>query len=138
MKWVVDASVAVKPLLREPASDLAVRVLADDTGAPDLLFPEAANVIWKAHRRGLIDLERAREAAILLSQLELEIIPCGPFTTRALSLAVHLDHPAYDCFYLALAMHRGVPLITADDALVRKVKRSDVSADIFSLTDAVG
>ena len=138
MKWVVDASVAVKPLLREPDAVLAVRVLAEETGAPDLLFPEAANVLWKAHRRGLVDIERAREAATLLSQLELEIVPSGPLTTRALSLALSLDHPAYDCFYLALAMYRGVPFITADETFVRKVRRSDLEAEVFSLNDTVG
>ena len=46
--------------LREPDGGLAVRVFAEETGAPDLLFPEAANVLWKAHRRGLIDIARAR------------------------------------------------------------------------------
>ena len=39
----------------------------------------------------------------------------------ALALAVDLDHLAYDCAYLALAMDRGHPFVTADERFVRIV-----------------
>jgi len=32
----------------------------------------------------------------------------------AARLATDLDHPAYDCFYLALAVQQQYPLVTAD------------------------
>jgi predicted nucleic acid-binding protein len=32
----------------------------------------------------------------------------------AVRLAIDLGHPAYDCFYLALAVQEQYPLITAD------------------------
>jgi predicted nucleic acid-binding protein len=39
---------------------------------------------------------------------------------RALAIAIELRHPAYDCFYLALAERNTSPLVTADDRLIRR------------------
>jgi predicted nucleic acid-binding protein len=33
---------------------------------------------------------------------------------------IGLRHPAYDCFYLALAERNTSPLVTADDRLIRR------------------
>ena len=37
---------------------------------------------------------------------------------RALAIAIELRHPAYDCFYLALAERSTAPLVTADERLI--------------------
>jgi predicted nucleic acid-binding protein len=34
--------------------------------------------------------------------------------TAACRLAIDLNHPAYDCFYLAMAIAEDIPLVTAD------------------------
>jgi predicted nucleic acid-binding protein len=39
-------------------------------------------------------------------------------------LAVELDHPAYDCVYLALALAKDCKLATADEHLRRKLGRT--------------
>jgi predicted nucleic acid-binding protein len=57
----------------------------------------------------------------------------------ATALAIELDHPAYDCIYVALAMARGCVFATADRRLVRKsrqVARSEVAAVIVDLPEA--
>ena len=33
---------------------------------------------------------------------------------RALTIAAEIDHPVYDCLYLAVAMHHGIHVMTAD------------------------
>jgi predicted nucleic acid-binding protein len=48
----------------------------------------------------------------------------------AVSLATELDHPVYDCFYLALAQRLDVPLGTADRAFWRMVRRRRPGAKI--------
>jgi predicted nucleic acid-binding protein len=55
-RYVVDASVAVKWYLPEPESDAAGRLLdpEHDLIAPDLLFAEVGNALWKRWRRGEI------------------------------------------------------------------------------------
>jgi predicted nucleic acid-binding protein len=41
-------------------------------------------------------------------------------TDRALTIAIELRHPAYNCFYLALAERSASLLVTADDRLMRR------------------
>lgn len=40
------------------------------------------------------------------------------------SIAHTLNHPVYDCLYIALAARDGAPLVTADGALVRRVRNT--------------
>jgi predicted nucleic acid-binding protein len=49
-----------------------------------------------------------------------EFIPSHDLKDRALAVALELRHPAYDCFYVALAEQRGCQLVTADDRLIRR------------------
>ena len=53
MTFVVDASVAIKWFLPELYGDAALRLLREGHSlvAPDLLFPEVGNVLWKRVRR---------------------------------------------------------------------------------------
>ena len=45
--------------------------------------------------------------------------PIASLVDRAINLAILGDHPAHDCFYVALAVREGVPLFTADSKLAR-------------------
>jgi predicted nucleic acid-binding protein len=49
-----------------------------------------------------------------------ELVPTSVLKDRALAIAIELRHPAYDCFYLALAKQSTSPLITADEHLIRR------------------
>jgi predicted nucleic acid-binding protein len=47
-----------------------------------------------------------------------------------------LQHPVYDCVYLALALQRGLPLVTADQRLVTAAaKFRKTKGLIISLSD---
>lgn len=52
-RYVVDASVAVKWLVREPLSHEASLLLTGEVSlmAPDLLYAEAANALWAMRQR---------------------------------------------------------------------------------------
>lgn len=43
---------------------------------------------------------------------------------NATRMALELDHPAYDCLYLELAIRRGCRMVTADERLIRKLRQS--------------
>ena len=110
---LVDASVAAKLFIPEADSALAVATVAGQhLVAPDLVFAELANIVWKCHRRGLI---RAPDLTLYdFGALFDRIVPGELLWTPALALSIALGHPAYDCFYLALAIAEDDVLITAD------------------------
>lgn len=110
---IIDASVAAKWLFVEDDSGLALPLIArDDLSVPDFFFAEMANIIWRRGRN-----EDPAQAALLLSRLDpvfVRVVPTDQLAQSALGLALALDHPAYDCFYLALAIAEDDVLITAD------------------------
>lgn len=54
-------------------------------------------------------------------------------------LAIDLDHPVYDCIYLALALQEGYPVVTADRRFHDAVKRHPYLADrIVHIRELVG
>jgi predicted nucleic acid-binding protein len=121
---VIDASVACKWYLDEPLSD-AARALADGDdlfAAPELVLTEVGNVLWRRLRAGDIGLRQAREAARHLPIMFAALTPANELLPRALDLAADLDHPVYDCMYLATAERCDAPLVTADDRLWRAVQ----------------
>lgn len=116
---VLDASVILAMLLDEPASKAAAALLAqtDALWAPDLIYAELANALWKHVRRGTVPEWSARERLDAVAAFPLEAEPLEPMTPRALELALALGHPVYDCYYLAAAMQRNCDLVTADRRL---------------------
>ena len=118
---VVDASVVVPWLVPEPASAVALRLRGRELLAPDLLFSEAANALWKKVGRGELTAVEAEAAAQLLRAVPLRVSLARDLLPRAVALAVELAHPAYDCVYLALAEATGAPLVSDDRRLARTV-----------------
>jgi predicted nucleic acid-binding protein len=121
---VVDASVAVLWTLTQAKSDTAAALRTeDDLIAPALIVAEIGNAIWKAVRRGdLPPHESSTAVEIALGPIS-ALTPMEELRTRALELSIELDHPIYDCFYLALAERERVPLVCADKRLREKAKK---------------
>ena len=137
---VIDASIAVKWVVEESGTPeaLALRQLAMLT-APDLLVPECANILWKKVQRKELLRDEALLAARLLQGAEIELLPTRSLLAPATRLAIELDHPAYDCLYLALAVEKNCRFVTADERLVRKIGQGQQSPwrdKIIALADA--
>ena len=116
--YVVDASVVVKWLVTEALSDRAAALLLDkelQLIAPELLFAEAGNALWAMCRRGDIGKADFAEAIETLKAAPVAFpVPMRGLAASAARLATDLDHPTYDCFYLALALSEQHPVVTAD------------------------
>ncbi|MBK7662053.1 MAG: type II toxin-antitoxin system VapC family toxin [Sterolibacteriaceae bacterium] len=125
MKCVVDTNIAIKWVIPEPDSATALDLLAHRIHAPELLLPECLNVLWRKRMKKELDAKESGVALTALAAARIEWIPIKPLMSHVLELAVRLDHPAYDCTYLAAAMHIGVPMVTADGRFVRRCRRSD-------------
>ena len=78
-------------------------------------------------------------AARLLQAAEIELLPTRSLWEAATRLAIELDHPAYDCLYLALAIASDCQFVTADQRFLRKLdqgRRRALRARATSLTEA--
>ena len=129
MTVVVDASVVTKWVLDKNGADRANALRDEDSLiAPSLVASEVGNALWKAVGRG--DIDRTEALVVLRAVLRpfSRLVPNEQLSVRALEFAINLDHPIYDCFYLALAEREGVPLVSADAALVTKAKKAKVKA----------
>lgn len=128
----VDASVAIKWLLKEERSDRAIALYDATTNAnqpivaPPLLPLEVTNILRQRMRaEDGISLTRATEhlAAFLAFPIEFHN-PAGRHH-QALVLADALGLPAtYDAHYLALAEYLGCELWTDDLRLIQRVATS--------------
>jgi predicted nucleic acid-binding protein len=112
---VLDASVAVKWVLREEHSASARRILSTrELFAPHLLWAELGNILWKRHRRSESSVEEVRRMLGEIQQLPVMTFAHWPLLPAALDLAISLGQTVYDCLYLALAETRNTIMVTAD------------------------
>jgi predicted nucleic acid-binding protein len=119
---VIDASIAVKWVVEEDctAEALVLRQKAKLI-APELLIAECANILWKKVQRGELLKDEALLAARLLQGAEIELLPTRFLFEAATRMSIEIDHPAYDCLYLALALEKKCQFVTADERLLRKL-----------------
>ena len=117
---VLDASAALRLITQDPAAEDLARQVEQMALvlAPELMLTEVANALWKLQRAGGLDgidpqllLADARD---LVDQIE----PDRTLQVEALALACHLNHPVYDCLYLALARREAAILLSTDQRLL--------------------
>ena len=96
---------------------------ADLVLAPELMLPEVANAVWRLQRAGQIEAaglqQRFERAVALVDHIE----PDRTLQAEVLGLAIHLDHPVYDCLDLVLARREVVALLSADQRLLKLAAR---------------
>jgi predicted nucleic acid-binding protein len=120
---VVDCSVAVKWFLEEPGDREALALLrsGEQLVAPELIVAEIVNVLWKRVATGAIELSQAADVPQAIPRALAELWPLGPLAARTFAIATELRHPAYACFYLALAEAKDVQLVTADRRFAQRL-----------------
>jgi predicted nucleic acid-binding protein len=137
MSVVVDASVASKWFLQESDSAMARSILAAGLPlvGPDLVIAEVTNVAWLKHRIGDVTRVHAEQMVASVAQLFDSLVACQELCTRAYAIAAEITHPAYDCFYLALAERLGCRFVTADSRLLAAVRARAWAATTVRLAD---
>ena len=137
MRFVVDASVAVKWLVAEEDADVAEELATsgDDLHAPRLMASEVANALRRKARVG--EIER-RAAGVLMANVPDMPVRWGAdelVSADAVRLALALDHPVYDCVYLALAHRIGAVMLTADQRFANALARTEHGEAVMTLAD---
>ena len=122
MTIVVDASIALRWCFQLKGSDRAEELFRSDDHliAPDLVIAEITNAAWKFVIFDRLPADFAVSAVRDVIKAFEELVPTSVLKDRALAIAIELRHPAYDCFYLALAERSASPLVTADNRLIRR------------------
>ena len=135
--FVVDASVAIKWFLPEIYSDAALRLLAQQhtLHAPDLIFTEFGNVLWKRVRKNEISKNEANATLEGLLTLHLQAQPSQLLIPLALEIACGENRTVYDSLYLAAAIALESRLVTADAKFYRALSKTPFSAHLLWVED---
>ena len=124
---IADTNVLVKYVVPEEFSSVARRIIGqyDDAQlrliAPDYIFIECANVLWKYVRRNNLSVANAVSALRELQRLNILLIPHGELLEDALLFAANTGITVYDALFCVLARRENAELITADIALVNRL-----------------
>lgn len=133
MKFVLDASIAVKWVLPEPDSPKALeadyRNRLHELVAPDTFPVEVAHALTKAERRNLLlPGEAATRLASVLAYPPF-LHNYLPLLARAVDMASQARIGVYDCLYVAVARVEQCRVITADQRLLNTFPGDTTSLD---------
>ena len=133
--FVVDASVVVKWFVPEIHSEKARGLLAlpHEYVAPELLFAEAVNAIWKKVRRKELSAEEGQPLVADIGRAAVETVTCRTLAEDAYVLAHATGRTVYDAMYVVLAVRLNTRLITADDRLEAALRHVPAVADHIQL-----
>ncbi len=130
MSFVLDNSIALAWCFEDeqtaPVMNLLDRVAESGATAPQLWPIEALNGLLAAERRGRVDAAARHRLARFLRDLPIRIDDetADRLWNDTARLAEQHGLMAYDAAYLELALRLGVPLATADRALVSAAKKA--------------
>jgi predicted nucleic acid-binding protein len=129
---VIDASVAVKWFFPEIHAAAAQRVLKGRRPllAPDLIWAEVGNALWKRFQRGEVTREAAQGILRDFRQFPLQTHPAKTLLEPAWALAAQYHITVYDSLYLALALGRNCKLVTADRSFVDAIKNQPLTSTV--------
>ncbi|CCH30363.1 type II toxin-antitoxin system VapC family toxin [Actinosynnema sp. NPDC047251] len=113
---VVDCSALIEVVAaRTPDLGLLRRLSTSTVAAPALIDAEALGVLRRLERIEELTTEEATSAIAMVHAAPVDRVPLQPLMERAWQFRSSV-HSA-DAFYLALAEHLNVPLITCDAKL---------------------
>lgn len=130
---VIDASALLKLAFADPLTLAATQIVEHyDLVAPSLIISECANALWKAVSFANYP-QTVAEANLTDLHKSVNLIADAELAPAALQLACDLEHPVYDCLYLALALRERLPLVSCDQKFLNKLKQTDLAMPLLDL-----
>lgn len=116
----VDASVAIKWLVREALSESAEGLLGSghELIAPDVITLETASGLLRAARQGRFDIADVHQGLARLPALLTWRVAMARYESDALAIAARYHCSVYDACYMAVAAIAGATLATGDERQV--------------------
>jgi predicted nucleic acid-binding protein len=123
----VDSGVVIKWFVDEPHA-VAARRLRDQYRAgsisllaPDLMYAELGNILWKKQRLEGLAAETATSILTELQSYSISLTSARDLLEDAHQIAVAHGRTVYDALYLALGIREGCRFVTADERLFNAV-----------------
>lgn len=144
MNLVIDASVVIKFYIPEILSDKSEELLARVADgevvlyAPDLLYPETGNILWKKQRLHELTPAEVDEIVDAITSLPVKIEPSKPVMPLAVSIAMHSGITVYDAMYVAVARIYETTMITADRKLTDRLTKTEFTNYVRWLGTGIG
>ena len=127
---VVDSSVSIKWFVAEDDSPKALQILKDYRSgsfsflAPDLIYAEFGNIIWKKQIFQNLDPNDVAFAIREFKKISFTLTPITLLFDAAFNLAVQYKRTFYDSLYLALSVRENCEFVTADEKFYNSVRSS--------------
>lgn len=139
MNLVIDASVLIKFYVPEIFSDkaegLLTRVEQGDVMllAPDLIYPEAGNILWKKQRLKELTRSEVEEITDAIVSLPLKIEASKLLLPLAIDIGIAYKITVYDAIYISMARVYEIKMMTADRKLVDATAKTDLKKFVACL-----
>ncbi len=91
--------------------------------APELIIAEAAQVLLKKNKMGVLTQKEMGELLDCITSLPIRLFKHKPIIQHSVELALEHKLTVYDALFLALADGKKSSLITADRLLLRAAKK---------------
>ena len=143
MNLVIDASVLIKFYVPEIHSERAEHLLMQvEQGdvillAPDLIYSESGNTLWKKGRIKELTRSEIDEITDAIISLPLKIEPSKPLLPLAMDMSVVYGITVYDAMYISLARVYETKMMTADGKLLDSLSKTDLKGNIICLRDYI-
>ncbi len=128
-KIVIDSSVAVKWFVIETDSMKAKQILLEykqglwEFLAPDLIYAEYGNIIWKKQVFQGFDPNDADSALKDFQFIQFTLTTTRAIFNEAFQIAVKYKRTFYDSLYLALSIRENCEFVTADEKFYNSVSK---------------
>ena len=132
MNLVIDASVLIKfyvpEILSDKAEELLTRVAQGDVMllAPDLIYPEVGNILWKKQRMKELTRSEVEEITDAIISLPLKIETSKLLLPLAMDIGMAYGITIYDALYLSMARIYEIKMMTADKKLANVMAKTDL------------
>lgn len=135
--YVIDASVGIKWFVPEVHEQAALDIYRStyEFIAPDLIYAEIGNILWKKWRRGEISDKVASGILRDFKEIKFLIYQSLDLAEETLNIAKTYNLSFYDSLYVSVAVKTDTALITADQKLFQSLSASPLSGYLHWIED---
>ncbi len=127
---VIDSGIAVKWFIEEDDSHIAQLIYDEyESGnvsflAPDLIYAEFGNIVWKKLIFKNLELTEANFAVQRFRKISFSLTPVDTLFDDAFKIAVKYKRTFYDSLYLALSVRENCGFVTADEKFYNSTREN--------------